>query len=152
MNLRPSGRNWVAAAALGASLGCAHATRPALPAAAAPVASKLAFAAPSSDTRSASLPPGVTPQMVQQGHDLFHGTGRCVKCHGQDGQGTQKGPDLSGKHWLHIGGGYDEIVTIINNGVPEPKKFPAPMPAKGKANLTDEQVHEIAGYVWTLSH
>jgi mono/diheme cytochrome c family protein len=151
-------RGVVVVATLCLAIGCAKTMGPA-PAAqassASPVADSIASkqaSAGATGERSASLPPGVTPQMVQQGHDLFNGTGRCVKCHGQDGQGTQKGPDLTGKHWLHIGGGYDEIVKIINDGVPEPKKFSAPMPPKGKANISDEQVHEIAGYVWTLSH
>jgi mono/diheme cytochrome c family protein len=61
-------------------------------------------------------------------------------------------PNLTDGTWLNISGrNYDEIVTVVTSGVPEPKEAAAPMPAKGGANLTDEQVRAVAAYVYTLS-
>jgi mono/diheme cytochrome c family protein len=102
---------------------------------------------------AAALPPGVTQQMVQQGDTVFHGPGRCFKCHGPDGKGTQKGPSLvSPKKWTDIHGEYDEIVQVVNNGVPDPKgDYSSPMPARTVAKLSDEDVRAVAAYVWTIS-
>jgi mono/diheme cytochrome c family protein len=100
-----------------------------------------------------SLPSGVTPEMVQQGDTIFHGRGRCFKCHGQDGKGTQKGPGLTApKKWINIRGEYPEIVDLVTNGVPEPKEHSAPMPSRAKAGLSDEEVRAAAAYAWSLSH
>ena len=102
---------------------------------------------------STALPPNVTQAMVQQGDVLFHGQGKCFKCHGSDAKGTPKAPGLTTpKKWINIGGSYDQIVQVVTNGVPEPKEHPAPMPAKGKANLSDDDVHAVSAYVWSISH
>ncbi len=100
------------------------------------------------------LPAGVTPEMVQQGDSVFHGPGRCFKCHGADGKGTSKGPNLRApKKWINVDGSYDSIVHVVTTGVPEPKEHSAPMPKRGgNANLSDDQVRAAAAYVWTLSH
>jgi mono/diheme cytochrome c family protein len=98
------------------------------------------------------LPPGVTPPMVQRGDALFHGDGRCAKCHGSDAKGTQKGPGLAApKKWININGEYDQIVDVVTKGVPEPKEHSAPMPAKGKAQLSDDDVRAVSAYVWSIS-
>jgi mono/diheme cytochrome c family protein len=100
-----------------------------------------------------SLPSGVTPEMVQQGDTIFHGRGRCFKCHGQDAKGTQKGPGLTApKKWINIRGEYPEIVDLVTKGVPEPKEHSAPMPSRAKAGLSDEEVRAAAAYAWSLSH
>ena len=38
-----------------------------------------------------------------------------------------------------------------SKGVPQPKQHPAPMPAKGGAPLTDEQVKQVSAYVYSIS-
>jgi mono/diheme cytochrome c family protein len=44
------------------------------------------------------------------------------------------------------------IEGVVRNGVPQPKQFPAPMPAMGGAPLSDEQVRAVAAYVYSISH
>ncbi len=101
---------------------------------------------------SGALPPGVTQAMGQQGDTVFHGPGRCFKCHGPDGKGTQKGPSLvAPKKWTDIHGEYDEIVQVVTKGIPDPKDYSAPMPARTVAKLSDEDVRNVAAYVWTIS-
>jgi mono/diheme cytochrome c family protein len=99
------------------------------------------------------LPAGVTAEMVAEGDAIFHGVGICQTCHGPDATGVGNlAPNLTDGTWLNISGrNYDEIVTVVTSGVPEPKEAAAPMPAKGGANLTDEQVRAVAAYVYTLS-
>jgi mono/diheme cytochrome c family protein len=96
-----------------------------------------------------------SPQQIALGDSLFHGQvagGTCTACHGQDAQGTAVAPNLTDSEWLNGDGSYDFIVQIITNGVPTPKQHPAPMPPKGGAMLSDEQVKAAAAYVSSLSH
>jgi mono/diheme cytochrome c family protein len=97
----------------------------------------------------------ITPAMVALGDSIFMGTaagGLCMTCHGPDAKGTQLAPNLTDQQWLNGDGSYQFIVTTVTNGVPNPKQYPAPMPPKGGANLTDEQVHAVAAYVYSLTH
>lgn len=100
------------------------------------------------------LPPGVTPQMVAQGQQIFTGKGNCYTCHGMDGRGSQLAPNLTDSEWLWLdparGDLLTQAVTIIKNGVPQPKQYPAPMPPMGGAQLTDEEVRAVAAYVLSL--
>src|SRR5262249_18910798 len=76
----------------------------------------------------------------------------CSGCHGDSGQGSALGPGLTGKTWLWSDGSIAGIAKTITDGVAEPKKYRAPMPPFGGAQLTPEQVKALAAYVWTLSH
>ncbi|CAN5493380.1 hypothetical protein BH24GEM3_BH24GEM3_09570 [soil metagenome] len=96
------------------------------------------------------LPPGVTMQMVNEGQQLF-GT-VCVACHGPGGTGSPLGPALNDDQWLDIDGSYESMVTVISNGVQQPREYPAPMPPRGGGNFNDEQVRSLAAYVYSLSH
>lgn len=98
----------------------------------------------------AQLPAGVTQDMVAQGQQVFTSSGNCYTCHGPDAKGTQLAPNLTDAEWLNITGKYDEIVNLVHTGVPQPKQHPAPMPAMGGAQLTDDQVKQVAAYVWSL--
>ena len=97
-----------------------------------------------------NLPSGVTQAMVDEGQQLY-GT-VCSACHGPAGAGTPTCPSLADAKWIHITGAYPEIVTIVTNGVPQPREYPAPMPAKGGGAFDDAQVRAIAAYVYALSH
>lgn len=97
-----------------------------------------------------SLPAGVTQEMVDAGQKNFATT--CAGCHGMSGVGTTSAPPLDDNKWINIGGQYPEIVQTITHGVPAPKEHSAPMPPKGGGNFTDEQVRELAAYVYALSH
>ena len=99
--------------------------------------------------------PGITPQQIALGDSIFHGQvagGTCTACHGQDAKGTAVAPDLTDSKWINGDGSYQFIVNTITNGVPKPKEHPAPMPPKGGAQLTDDQVKAVAAYEYSLSH
>ncbi|MDP3084308.1 MAG: cytochrome-c oxidase, cbb3-type subunit III [Rubrivivax sp.] len=71
--------------------------------------------------------------------------GSCAACHGADGKGNQAlgAPNLTDKVWLH-GWGEQAIVNIVTQG-----KLNV-MPAQAQ-RMTPEQIHVLAGYVWSLS-
>jgi mono/diheme cytochrome c family protein len=97
------------------------------------------------------LPEGVTQDMVAQGEQLYGSTGNCFTCHGPTGDGTPLAPAVNDAGWIHIDGSFDQLVQIISNGVPQPAQYPAAMPARGGAPLTDDQVRQIAAYVYSIS-
>ncbi|MFQ5571535.1 MAG: c-type cytochrome [Rhodothermales bacterium] len=104
------------------------------------------------DEARVSLPPGVTQALVKRGHRVFEGAGKCATCHGANAAG-RIGPDLTDASWLHAKGSYLDIVSQIQNGVSlERSTRGVPMPPKGGSNLSDEEVHAVAAYVWYISH
>jgi mono/diheme cytochrome c family protein len=102
---------------------------------------------------TAALPQGVDQAMVQAGSAMF-ATSVCTACHGPQGGGVQGvGPNLTDQTWLNVDGSYESIVQVITNGVMEPKESATPMPPKGgNVALTDEQVRQLAAYVYARSH
>jgi cytochrome c oxidase cbb3-type subunit III len=97
------------------------------------------------------LPAGVTEALIDRGNRVFQGAGKCVTCHGEDAAGD-RGPDLTDADWLHAKGSYLEIVRTIEAGVPiERATRGIPMPARGGSNLSPDEVHAVAAYVWQLS-
>lgn len=101
---------------------------------------------------AADLPEGVTQEQFNQGQELFTGQGGCVACHGPEARGTQLGPDLTDGEWLNISDrDYDEMVELIQTGVPQPVEYPGPMPPLGGASLSDQQVQDLAAYVYGIS-
>lgn len=107
--------------------------------------------APVQPTPQVALPEGVTPQMVTAGEQVFTGAGNCFTCHGQGGAGTPLAPALNDSEWLHIDGAFEAIATIVREGVPQPAQFPAAMPPMGGAQLSDDQIREVAAYVYSIS-
>ena len=111
--------------------------------------------APTASMTVAALPAGVTPAMIAVGDSIFR-KGSCQRCHGMEAKGTVRGPDLTDGTWSQISGTFPEIVEIVTTGVAKAKiKMPgAPfeMKPRGGSNLTDEQVRDVAAYVYTLSH
>jgi mono/diheme cytochrome c family protein len=140
----------------------------AAPAASDQTASQAAPAAAPADTATAAVaaaapaqgagptigevPQGATMAMVQAGEKIFHGPGNCYTCHGADAKGTALAPNLTDTVWLNIDGSYQAIINTDKNGIPNPKQHPAPMPPMGGAQLTDQQIHEVAAYVYAISH
>ncbi len=99
-----------------------------------------------------SLPEGATKDMVEKGNEIFHKAGLCYACHGQDAKGLV-GPNLTDDVWIHSKGTFPELVAQIAKGVTkEESKSGVPMPAKGGASISDEDVKAVAAYVWSLSH
>jgi glucose/arabinose dehydrogenase/mono/diheme cytochrome c family protein len=104
---------------------------------------------------NAKVPEGATREMVALGGQIYRGQvggAACTGCHGGNADGTPLGPPLLGKKWLWSDGSFAGITKTINDGVAQPKEYRSPMPAKGGAELTDEQVKAVAAYVWSLSH
>jgi glucose/arabinose dehydrogenase/mono/diheme cytochrome c family protein len=104
---------------------------------------------------NARVPDGATREMVALGGQIYRGQvggAACTGCHGGNADGTPLGPPLLGKKWLWNDGSFAGITKTINDGVAQPKEYRSPMPAKGGAQLTDEQVKAVAAYVWSLSH
>jgi mono/diheme cytochrome c family protein len=95
----------------------------------------------------------VTPEMITAGRQLFTGAGRCGVCHGPQGRGSTLGPDLTDDEWIWVEPGatmHAQVVTIIRTGIEEPRESPAPMPAMGGGNLTEDQLNALAAYVGSL--
>jgi glucose/arabinose dehydrogenase/mono/diheme cytochrome c family protein len=104
---------------------------------------------------SVPVPEEATREMVALGERIYHGQAAgaaCAGCHGDSGQGSPLGPNLTGKKWLWSDGSYAGIAKTITEGVSQPKQFRSPMPAMGGAQLTPEQVSAVAAFVWSLSH
>ena len=99
-----------------------------------------------------AAPAGATAADVTEGQKIFSATGNCFTCHGADGSGSALAPSLKDAQWLNISGDFASIQQVVNNGVPTPKQFPAAMPAKGGAALSEQQVKQVAAYVYSLSH
>jgi cbb3-type cytochrome c oxidase subunit III len=100
----------------------------------------------------AQAPAAVTAAAIAQGDSIFHTKGNCYACHGANAQGAV-GPNLTDAEWIHSDGSYDGIVKQINEGVAQAQsKSGIPMPAKGGATITDDEVKAVAAYVYSLSH
>ncbi len=98
----------------------------------------------------------VTPEIILAGSNLYNG-GTCIICHAIAGKGSgTRAPDLSDVEWLHSQGDLDGILQTILAGVSQqnikavkPRQFP--MNPKGGLNVPDEQIANVAAYVWALS-
>ncbi|HEU5169201.1 MAG TPA: c-type cytochrome [Gemmatimonadales bacterium] len=115
----------------------------------------LATAAPAASAHAqAKLPAGITQEMVDKGKAVFAGAGNCYACHGQNAQGML-GPttNLTDAQWLHSDGSYPAIVEYIKKGLTkEESKSGIPMPPRGGSKISDEEVNQVAAYVYALSH
>lgn len=114
-------------------------------------AAMILFAALPLALQGQELPEGVTQQMVEQGQQVYDGAGLCASCHGEGGAGSAFAPNLTDGDWLHIDGSFDAIVQLVTDGVMQPKESMIPMAPKGGSNISDEQVRQVAAYVWSLS-
>jgi glucose/arabinose dehydrogenase/mono/diheme cytochrome c family protein len=107
------------------------------------------------DTADLPVPAGATREMVALGDRIYHGhvgAAACTGCHGANATGTTLGPNLTDTQWLWGDGSYAAIAKTIAAGVPQPKQYRSPMPPKGGAELTPDQVSAVAAYIWGLSH
>lgn len=90
---------------------------------------------------------------VELGQQIYSGKGICQTCHGPNAEGTQIAPNLADDEWLHFEEPIspEKIATLVMDGVANPIEYPGAMPAKGGANLSDEEVDAVAAYVYSLS-
>ena len=111
--------------------------------------------APSANTAPA-MPAGVTAAAIAEGKTLYDlASSNCTRCHGPDGKGGQRGPNLTDSEWVQINGSYPAIVKIITDGVPSANikgSYQFNMRPKGGSQLTDAQVASVAAYVYSISH
>ncbi|MGK7312310.1 MAG: c-type cytochrome [Candidatus Longimicrobiales bacterium M2_2A_002] len=109
--------------------------------------------APEATARRASAAdcPDIDQALVDRGRAVFNGSGGCTACHGRDATGTALAPDLSDAEWLNGDGSYGTLVGLVRSGVPQPRRYPAPMPPMGGAELAEEHVCAAAAYVYSLS-
>ncbi|HEU5169021.1 MAG TPA: cytochrome c [Gemmatimonadales bacterium] len=95
----------------------------------------------------------MTDSAITWGRQLFHGSANCASCHGDDAQGTDDGPALTGALWLHGPGTYDWLVEQINRGLPAHETWTRkPMPMRGWSAMPDADVRAVAAYVWAITH
>jgi mono/diheme cytochrome c family protein len=89
------------------------------------------------------------------GRQIFHGEARggtCSGCHGSEGRGGPVGPALKGGQWLWSDGSLEGLARTVSEGVAKPRRYPAPMPPKGGAELDEGDVKAVAAYVWGIGH
>nr|WP_067289619.1 cytochrome-c oxidase, cbb3-type subunit III [Marinobacterium profundum] len=86
----------------------------------------------------------VDPDAAQRGETQFQAL--CTACHGQDAKGTQAlgAPNLTDDVWLY-GGSFEAVTHSIRSG------RAGMMPAH-KDLLSDDKIHLIAAYVFSLSN
>jgi mono/diheme cytochrome c family protein len=100
-------------------------------------------------------PPGATAEEVALGGRIYRGqvaSAPCAGCHGTDGKGSPLGPDLTSGQWIWGDGSLAAITHTIAVGVPRPKKYGAPMPPMGGAQLSQPELSAVSAYVWALGH
>jgi glucose/arabinose dehydrogenase/cytochrome c5 len=95
------------------------------------------------------VPPGATAEQVAAGEKLYHAQ-TCTGCHGGDAKGTPVGPDLTTGKSLWGDGSLASIRKVIQDGVPMPKQYRQAMPAMGGAQLSPDQLRDVAAYVWAV--
>lgn len=119
------------------------------------VAARTASVVPSSRAVPQDAATGADTATIALGRRLYDGEiagAPCAGCHGPAGEGTAVGPNLADREWLWGRGDRAGIAAIVAKGVPQPRRFPAPMPPGGGVPLTAAQVDAIAAYIHALSH
>lgn len=94
-------------------------------------------------------------QMLEQGKKLYD-EGSCMRCHGDQGQGTPRAPDLTDTEWVQSDGSLQGIRETIFWGVRR-KDFADPtrrfeMNPGGGMDLEWTDYDALAAYVWSLSN
>jgi mono/diheme cytochrome c family protein len=98
-------------------------------------------------------PTPVTDSAIARGRVLFHGAANCSACHGIEGVGTDSGAPLAQGVWLHGEDSFEGIRSRILHGIPrEVSTRGNAMPIRGWTPLGDNEVIDVAAYVWAISH
>lgn len=96
---------------------------------------------------AAFLPPGIEPELAEEGRELFV---VCATCHGPDARGTQLAPSLRDAEWIHGSGTFEEIQALTREGIAEPEEYPIPMPPGGAGEFDDRELRAVSAYVFAL--
>jgi cytochrome c oxidase cbb3-type subunit 3 len=98
-----------------------------------------------------AAPAAASPAQIAKGDTIFHKTGLCYACHGNNAEGTV-GPNLTDAEWIHGDGSVQMIAATVTAGIPKEKaKSGIPMPPKGGSSISEEDVQAVAAYVHSLS-
>jgi mono/diheme cytochrome c family protein len=98
-------------------------------------------------------PTPVTDSAIARGRELFHGAANCSACHGVEGVGTDSGAPLAQGVWLHGEDSYEAIRSRVLHGIPRAESTRGiAMPMRGWNPLSDQEVRDVAAYVWAISH
>jgi mono/diheme cytochrome c family protein len=93
-----------------------------------------------------------TDSVIAWGARVYRGSANCVACHGPTGRGTADGPSLADGTWLKGRGTYEELIQQVVHGVPRRESVTGkPMPMRGWAGATDDEIRAVAAYVWSIS-
>jgi mono/diheme cytochrome c family protein len=87
----------------------------------------------------------LSDQVIDAGRTIFHGSGTCHACHGDDLQGGPMAPSLRGPKWRHIDGSFREILLRIREGRSGTLMVANPGDISGGETL------QVATYVWAVS-
>jgi mono/diheme cytochrome c family protein len=101
----------------------------------------------------ANAVPEVSENAVAAGAALFT-MSRCTNCHGADGKGGERGPDLTDADWVQSSGDLAGIARTISNGVRTSQmqgSYPRAMGAFS-ARLNSDQIQNLAQYISSLSN
>ncbi len=99
------------------------------------------------------FPRAVVDSLAERGREIYGGSARCAVCHGEEGRGTEDGPDLTDRKWLRGSGTYEEILGMVRHGVSRREaETGRPMPIRGWVPVDDSAAEAVAVYVWALSH
>lgn len=94
---------------------------------------------------SGDIKPKLDAVSLEEGKNIFDGTGNvCFTCHRND-LGGQVGPNLTDEYWIH-GGAFKDIVQSITTGFPDKGMLPYGSGAK----LTNDQLVNVASYIWSM--
>ena len=99
----------------------------------------------------ASMVPGLTASSGNA-ETIAERAVTCFACHGEKGQGSPLGPDITGKKWLWSDGSLAGLAAIIEKGVAQPKNYRVAMPPYGGSALARKDLDALAAYAWALSH
>jgi len=101
---------------------------------------------------SDSAPAAITAADSAAGDFVYHGTGRCVGCHGATGEGAPGlGPSLRATPGRLGDGTVASIARVVAGGAPPAAGYRIAMPSYA-GQLSADDVARVAAYVYTLAH
>jgi mono/diheme cytochrome c family protein len=94
---------------------------------------------------AAGFSPALSDQVIDAGRAIFHGSGTCHACHGDDLGGGAIAPSLHGPKWRHIDGTFAAMLDRIRNGRDGTLMVSYP------GGISDAEALQVATYVWAVS-
>jgi mono/diheme cytochrome c family protein len=105
---------------------------------------------PARSAVASSRPPQVTDSTIALGRLVYNGRGNCRSCHGDEGQGTARGPALRDNIRVAGDSSFSALVTQVFHGTPARGSAGRSMPSRQDPKLTYSEVRAVAAYVWSL--